>query len=359
MTTAPDRLHDAGPDASSAARDRARRGGGLRLSVVVPCYDEEAVLPLFFDRLNAALASCDAVAEVILVDDGSTDGGAQVMEGFHRRDPRWKSIHLARNFGHQVALWAGLGAARGDVVAVLDADLQDPPELLPAMLDRWAAGYDVVYGVRRFRKEGAVKRAAYLGFYRLLARLSETAVPLDSGDFCLMDRRVVEVIRSAPNRRPFVRGLRAWVGFRQCGIEYERHERAGGTAKYTFPKLFRLALDGILSSSLRPLRLATILGAAVSATSFLGALFTLAQRLFAETFSSWGLAPVPGYATTVISILFLGGVQLMTIGILGEYVGRIYENVDGRPIYVVARTVGLPLQRPGEPAGGVRGDAVE
>lgn len=333
------------PIAPPAAGDAAREAVGLRrrpeLSIVVPCYNEEEVLPLLFERIRSALEARGIDYEVILVDDGSTDHSARLMEEQHRRDARWKSIHLARNFGHQLALWTGLGAARGAAVAVLDADLQDPPELLPAMLERRAAGFDVVYGVRRRRKENFLKRSAYHGFYRLLSLLSEIDVPLDSGDFCLMDRRVVEVIRSVADRRPFVRGLRAWVGFRQTAMEYDRHERAGGEAKYTFTKLWRLALDGILSSSLRPLRVATILGITVSLVSFLGAVFTLLQRLFAEQFGRWGLGPVPGFATIVISILFLGGVQLLTIGILGEYVGRIYENVDGRPACVVARTVGL------------------
>jgi glycosyltransferase involved in cell wall biosynthesis len=327
----------------------ARRVGGremprgLRpeLSIVVPCFDEEEVLPLLFERIRGALEACGIDYEVILVNDGSTDGSALLMEELHRRDARWKSVHLSRNFGHQLALWTGLGAARGAAVAVLDADLQDPPELLPAMLERRAAGFDVVYGVRKRRKENLLKRAAYHGFYRLLSLLSEIDVPLDSGDFCLMDRRVVEVIRSVADRRPFIRGLRAWVGFRQTALEYDRQERAGGEAKYTFTKLWRLALDGILSSSLRPLRVATVLGTTVSLVSFLGAVFTLLQRLFAEQFARWGLAPVPGFATIVISILFLGGVQLLTIGILGEYVGRIYQNVDGRPACVVARTVGI------------------
>lgn len=340
MTTYPRRPIEAPAAAGEAARVAAPRAR-VELSVVVPCFNEEAVLPLLHQRLHRALATCGVEYEVILVDDGSSDRSALLMEEMHRRDRRWKSIHLARNFGHQLALWTGLGAARGEAVAVLDADLQDPPELLPAMLERRAAGFEVVYGARRQRKEGALRRGAYYGFYRLLSSLSEFAIPLDSGDFCLMDRRVVDVIRSVPNRRPFVRGLRAWVGFRQTALEYERQERAGGTSKYSFSKLWRLAFDGILSSSLRPLRIATFLGITVSVVSFLGAVFTLLQRLFADEFGRWGLGPVPGFATTVISILFLGGVQLLTIGILGEYVGRIYESVDGRPVCVVARTVGM------------------
>jgi len=315
--------------------------GRIQISVVVPCYNEEAMLQLLYGRLRGVVDEWGVDYEVILVNDGSSDRTGEIMDAIHAADRRWKMIHLARNFGHQLALWTGLRAAQGDIVVVLDADLQDPPELLPKMFQKWTEGYDVVYGVRRRRKENVFKRAAYYSFYRLLSYLAEVEVPLDSGDFCLMDRSVVQLIRSVPDRRPFIRGLRAWVGFRQFGLEYDRQERAAGEVKYTFRKLVQLALDGIFSSSLRPLRIATVLGTIVSACAFLGAVFTLLQRIFAAEFKKWGLEPVPGFATTVISILFLGGVQLLCVGILGEYIGRIYENVKGRPTCVVSRTVGL------------------
>jgi polyisoprenyl-phosphate glycosyltransferase len=313
------------------------------LSVVIPCYDEEEVLPLLYNRLTEAARSWGVDYEVILVNDGSRDKTWQIMTQIHEADPRWKMVCLARNFGHQIALWTGLTVVSGDVVMVLDADLQDPPEIVPQFLKKWADGCDVVYGVRQKRKEFFLKRACYFVYYRILASLSEVEIPLDSGDFCLMDRRVVQIISSARDGRPFIRGLRAWIGFRQESLPYERGARAAGEVKYTFTKLVKLALDGILSSSIRPLRLATYVGLLVSVFAFLGTIFTLAQRIFAEQFARFGLRPVPGFATTVISILFLGGVQLLCVGILGEYIGRIYENVKGWPVSTVARTLGVRL----------------
>ena len=315
--------------------------GQKTISIVVPCHNEAAVLPLLYERLRAAATGWPAGLEVVLVDDGSTDQTWQEMVGLHRKDPRWKLVRLARNFGHQVALWTGLKHATGDVIAVLDADLQDPPEVLSELFRQWEDGFDVVYGVRTKRKEGRLKRAAYFCFYRLLAFLSEIPIPLDSGDFCVMDRRVVDEMTRTSEMEPFVRGIRAWVGFRQTGVPYERDARAAGVPRYSFRKLVALGVNGIFSFSTRPLRIATWLGFAVSLLSFLGGAFTLIQRLFAEQFAKIGLEPVPGFATIVIAIFFLGGVQLICLGILGEYVGRIYENVKGRPQSVVHQTVGF------------------
>ena len=316
------------------------------ISVVIPCYNEEEVLPLLHQRLSAVAGTWGADYEIILINDGSRDRTWDLMTAIHHQDPHWKMISLARNFGHQIALWTGLAAARGDIIMVLDADLQDPPEIVPQFLAKWQEGYDVVFGVRRKRKENLLKRLCYFSYYRLLALVSEVNIPLDSGDFCLMDSRVVKIIASVHETRPFIRGLRAWAGFRQTDLEYERSARAAGEVKYTFSKLVQLAVDGILSSSIRPLRLATYLGLFVSALSFAGTIFTLAQRLFAETFASFGLRPVPGFATTVMSVLFLGGVQLFCMGILGEYIGRIYENTKGRPVSTVAQTLGLDTPEP-------------
>lgn len=311
------------------------------VSLVIPCHNEADVLPMLFKRINDVAALWDAQLEVILVDDGSRDGTWQHMRRLHEQDPRWKLVQLSRNFGHQTAVWTGLKHVTGDLVAVLDADLQDPPEVLADFFHRWEAGYDVVYAVRRKRKEGFFKRLAYHSFYRLMASMAEISVPLDSGDFCVMDRDVVEIMLQSGEMRPFVRGIRAWVGFPQIGVEYERDERQAGEISYTLPKLFALALDGIISFSTRPLRLAAWLGLSVSGIALLGCVFTLFQRFFAPQFAAIGLAPVPGYATIVMSVLFLGGVQLICLGILGEYVGRIYENVKSRPQYVVCQTIGF------------------
>jgi dolichol-phosphate mannosyltransferase len=320
----------------------SRRFGEVRLvSVLVPCFNEEEVLDQLAQRLTAAAETWGVPWEVVLVDDGSTDGTWASIASLHARDRRFKGLALSRNFGHQTALWAAIHAARGEVVVVLDADLQDPPEQLPRLFAKWEEGYEVVYAIRRNRKEGLLLRAAYRIFYRLLRALSETKIPLDAGDFCVMDRVVVDELLRMPESERFVRGLRSWVGFRQVGVEYDRAERAAGRPKYTLRKLLGLALDGLLSFSTVPLRLATYFGLTVSALAFLGAAFTLLQRLFSAQFARLGLAPVPGFATIVISVLFLGGIQLLCLGILGEYLARIYENVKGRPPWVIRATAGV------------------
>lgn len=310
----------------------------VRVSIVIPCYNEEAVLPLLHERLSAATCVWPVDYQVILVDDGSNDATWEIMRRLHAGDSRWRAVRLARNFGHQLALWTGLQHADGDLVAVLDADLQDPPEILPRFFDMWKQGYDVIYGVRRKRKEHVVKRAAYSSFYRLLNLLSEVSIPLDSGDFCVMDRRVVHAMLQTQEREPFVRGLRAWVGFRQTALEYERDARAAGEVKYTLPKLFRLAANGIVSFSTRPLRLASYLGMGVSACSLLGAVAILFQTIFGGRFAS---DPLPAYVALVTAMMFVGGVQLLCMGILGEYIGRIYANSKGRPQAIVASTEGI------------------
>ena len=226
---------------------------------------------------------------------------------------------------------------------VIDADLQDPPEEIARLLEKSKEGYDVVYAIRKKRKEGLWKRICYWTFYRLMARMAQFEIPLDSGDFCLMSRRVVAVINSMPERNRFVRGLRAWSGFRQTGLEYERAGRAGGEPKYTLKKLIKLAVDGLFSFSTLPLRLAAYLGLWVSGFAFIGIIFTLLQKIFSAQFANIGLAPSAGFPTIVISILFLGGVQLICLGTLGEYIGRIYEEVKGRPQWTVRDSAGLDL----------------
>ncbi|QDU62523.1 Putative glycosyltransferase CsbB [Planctomycetes bacterium Pan216] len=311
------------------------------VSVVVPCYNEFAVLDRLHERLTAAARKWEEAYEIILVDDGSRHETWEKVEEIASRDPHWRVIRFARNFGHQAAVSAGIAHASGDAVIVIDADLQDPPEELHRFIAKWREGYEVVYAVRRKRKENALKRFCYFAFYRVLARMSETPIAIDSGDFCLMDRKVVDVLNSMPEQHRFVRGMRAWIGFRQVGLEYERHGRAAGEPQYTFRKLVNLAVDGIFSFSSEPLRLATRLGFLVSSVAFCGAVFTLVQRVFRESFAKIGMEPVPGFATIVIAILFLGGIQLLCLGIVGEYIGRIYDQVKGRPLWIVRETMGF------------------
>ncbi len=317
--------------------------GRKKVSVIVPCYNEEAVLPELFARLGAVADTWGLDYEVVCVDDGSRDRTWELLKARHLKDARWRGISFARNFGHQTAVSAGLTYAAGDAVVVIDADLEDPPEEIARLIDQWRDGYDVVYAVRQKRKEGPFKRLAYWFFYRLMARLVAFEIPLDSGDFCLINRRVVDTINAMPERNRFVRGLRAWSGFRQTGIAYERAARFAGSSKYSLGKLVKLATDGLFSFSTVPLRMATYFGLAVSACAFFGVLFTLAQKIFAAQFAKIGLAPSAGFPTIVISILFLGGVQLICLGILGEYIGRIYEEVKGRPLWIVRDSAGITV----------------
>ncbi len=317
------------------------------ISVVVPCYNEHAVLDELYSRLTAAAESWNEPFEIIVVDDGSNVETWQKLKEIHQRDPRWRLVRFSRNFGHQTAVSAGLNYAVGDAVLVIDADLQDPPEILHEFLAKWRDGYEVVYAVRRNRKEGVLKRACYSLFYRILASLSDVSIPLDAGDFCLMDRQVVDLLCSFPEQNRFVRGLRAWTGFRQVGLPYDRHARAAGEPQYNFRRLVKLAIDGVFSFSTTPLRFVTRLGFFISALAMAGTVFSLAQRIFADAFAQIGLRPVPGFATIVISLLFLGGVQLICLGVIGEYIGRIYEQVKQRPLWIVRETCGLDEEEAG------------
>jgi dolichol-phosphate mannosyltransferase len=302
--------------------------GTCDLSIVIPLYNEDAVFVELWLRLAKVMDGMPLSAEVILVDDGSTDGTRELAMMACQEDPRFRLVALSRNFGHQLAVSAGLRHASGRAVAVLDGDLQDPPEVLLDFHRKLSEGYDVVYAVRRRRKEAWPKRLAYWVFYRVLRSISSIDIPLDSGDFCMMTRRVVRRINQMPERQRFVRGLRSWVGFRQTGLEYERGARGAGTSKYTFRKLIRLACDGVFSFSDAPLRLATWLGLFVVVGSLgAGAITTL-----------WQGSAVPAI---VAAVFFLGGVQIFCLGILGEYVGRIHGEVKGRPAYVVEQLVGF------------------
>jgi polyisoprenyl-phosphate glycosyltransferase len=319
----------------------------MKVSVVIPCFNEEEVLPELFRRVTSAANDWQCDWEVICVDDGSRDQTWEMLAAQHQKDSRWLALSFARNFGHQTAVSAGIHHTSGDAVIVIDADLQDPPEELWRFIKAWKEGYEVVYAIREKRKESTAKRAAYWFFYRLLSRIVSFRIPADSGDFCLMDRRVVEVLKAMPERNRFVRGLRAWLGFRQIGIAYERSARSAGETKYSLAKLFKLAVDGIFSFSTAPLRLVFYSGVSVSFFSLLGILFTLSQKVFVDFYARHGFPPVQGFTTIVIAVLFLGGIQLISLGVIGEYIGRIYEEVKQRPPWVIQTSAGLDAKTPG------------
>ena len=312
-----------------------------KISVIVPCFNEEAVLPKLFTRLGTVAATWHCDYEIICVDDGSRDRTWEILKAQHAQDPRWHCLCFARNFGHQTAVSAGLHFATGDAAVIIDADLQDPPEEISRLLDKWREGYEVVFATRKERKDPLVKKILAWGFYRLLQKMTPLPMSTDAGDFCLLDKKVVAVMNALPERSRYLRGLRTWCGFRQASVEFDRAERAAGVPQYTFKKSFKLAMDGLFSFSAAPLRLATYLGLWVSAFAFFGVLFTLAQKIFANEFARIGLAPGAGFPTIVISVLFLGGVQLICLGILGEYIGRIYEEVKGRPLWIIRDSAGL------------------
>ncbi len=307
----------------------------VELSIVIPVFNEQATLPELHHRVAEILAQVGSEAEVILVNDGSRDGTAELVSGICRRDNRFRAVHFSRNFGHQAAVAAGLRYSRGRAVVVMDADLQDPPTLVPQLMERWREGYEVVYARRRTRaREGLWKRAGAWAYYRLLRGVAQQDIPTDTGDFCLMDRQVVDLLNSMPERNRYIRGLRAWVGFRQSSVEFDRPPRFAGDTHYTLGKSMGLALNGIVSLSKAPLRLATYFGLVVSAVSFLLAIAFIIEKLTVGF-------EIQGWASTVVIILFLGGVQLLTIGIIGEYLSRIYDEVKQRPLYIVRQVENL------------------
>jgi dolichol-phosphate mannosyltransferase len=300
-----------------------------RVSVAVPIYNEESVLPELYQRLRDVLADLPGEGhEMVFVDDGSNDGTREILEALASIDPQVRVVALSRNFGHQSALTAALDFVTGDVTVLMDGDLQDAPEAIPQFLEQYAAGYDVVYAVRRNRKESLLMRACYAGFYRVISGLSEIDLPPDAGDFSLLSRRVVDELRKAPERRRYLRGMRRWVGFRQIGVPVERDARYAGTSKYSARKLLKLAFDGIFSFSVAPLRVATMIGAAAIAGSLAFAAYAIAVHLF------FSRSPA-GFTALIICVVFLAGVQLLFLGLIGEYVGRIFEQVKARPQYVI------------------------
>lgn len=309
-------------------------------SLIVPVYNEEETLVELYRRVSAVMDQLDREAELILINDGSRDLSLELMRELHEKDSRVCYLSLARNFGHQVAVTAGLNFVRGEVAIVLDADLQDPPELIPAMIEQWRQGYEVVYAQRtRRRRESWFKRFTAYAFYRLLKRLADVDIPTDTGDFCLMDRRVVDVLNAIPERNRYIRGLRAWVGFRQTAIPFDRDPRFAGEVKYTFRKSFTLAINSIVSFSKVPLRISTYVGLFAAVMAIVMAMLVIYWRLF------YPASPLTGYATIAVAIFFLGAVQLFSIGILGEYIGRIYEEVKGRPLYTLSEIGGFQKSR--------------
>ncbi|MFN5871515.1 MAG: glycosyltransferase family 2 protein [Aphanizomenon sp.] len=305
-------------------------------SLVIPIYNESENITEMYRRLHHVMEKLDGDAELILIDDGSRDRSLSMMRELHHLDNRVHYLSLARNFGHQIAVTAGLNFVQGKCIIVMDADLQDPPELILTMIDKWHQGYQVVYAQRTSRQQETwLKRLTAYLFYRILRRLAKVDIPKDTGDFCLMDRQVVNILNSMPERNRYIRGLRAWVGFRQTSVPFARDPRFAGTVKYTFGKSWALAIDGIISFSTVPLRLATYIGILSAFIALFMILLVLYWRL-SEPFS-----PIIGYTLITISMFFLGSVQLICIGILGEYIGRIYEEVKGRPLYTLKETGGF------------------
>jgi dolichol-phosphate mannosyltransferase len=318
--------------------------GSQRVSVAIPLHNEEASLPELLRRLAAVL---DAVAggphEIVLVDDGSTDRTLEQLQAAAQRDSRLVVVALSRNFGHQAALSAALDFVSGDVVVAMDGDLQDRPEAIPALLAKHAEGYDVVYVQRVRRKESWPLRLAYFLFYRLLASLADTRIPLDSGDFALMSRRVVDQVRAAPEHHRYLRGLRSWVGFRQTGLLVERDERFAGRTNYGLLKLLKLASDGLFSFSIVPLRTASMVGLVAIVVSTLFSIYTLYAKFFL-------LRTPAGFTSLMLFMSFFSGVHLFFLGVIGEYVGRIYQETKRRPLYVVGsvhRGTAMPAARGG------------
>lgn len=307
-----------------------------KYSFIVPIYNEEETIPELYRRISAVMDRMDDAVELLLINDGSQDHSLQIIREIYEQDRRICYLSFARNFGHQIAVTAGLNFARGQVVVVLDADLQDPPELIPDMVEKWRQGYQVVYAQRTQRlKESWFKRLTAYVFYRILKNLADVDIPTDTGDFCLMDRQVVDVLNALPERNRYIRGLRAWVGFQQTAIRFERDSRFAGQVKYNFRKSLALAVNGIVSFSKVPLRLSTYIGLLSAIIAIIMALLVIYWRFFAVH------SPLTGFATIVVAIFFLGAVQLVSIGILGEYIGRIYEEVKGRPLYTLAEVGGF------------------
>lgn len=299
-------------------------------SIIAPIFNESGNIQELYRRITDVLESNDEPWEIILIDDGSTDNSADLIREYAERDDRIKPVIFARNFGHQIAVTAGLDYSRGDAVVIIDSDLQDPPEVILDLITKWKEGYEVVYAIRAEREgESWFKLFTASLFYRLITKITDVNIPLDAGDFRLLDRKVVKVLNQMREKHRFLRGMSAWVGFRQTGVPYRRAARQVGETKYPFRKMFRLAINAVTSFSYFPLQLATYIGFIAAGLSILSIPVVIAIRL-------WGTeTPLLGQATTLIAVLFLGGVQLISLGILGEYIGRLYDEAKGRPLYIV------------------------
>lgn len=308
----------------------------MKYSLILPVYNEEENIAPLYDRLTAVMSALKGDYELLFIDDGSHDLTYAKLKTLHESDKHIKVIRFSRNFGHQTAVTAGLKYAKGESIAILDADLQDPPEVLEKFFAKLDEGYNVVYAIREKRKESFFKKTAYSLFYRLLDSVAQIKIPLDSGDFCVMDRKVVDALNSLPERNRFVRGLRSWVGFKQIGISYERSARYAGESKYPLKKLLKLAFDGIFSFSYVPLQMMFYTGLISLLGSLLGTIWVVYQRFFTDSYNS-----VPGFATTIILVMFIGGLQLFSLGIVGEYMRRMYDEIKQRPQYVIDEVVGV------------------
>lgn len=308
----------------------------MKYSVIVPVFNEEENLNTLYKRVKDVLVKLKSDHEIILVNDGSYDSTLLLLKKLNDKDKTVKVINFSRNFGHQVAVSAGLKYCSGDYIAILDGDLQDPPEILPKFFKKLEQGYDAVYAIRKDRKENMFKKAAYNSFYRFLKKIASIDIPLDSGDFCVMNRRVVDAMNSLPERNRFVRGLRSWVGFKQVGLEYSRDKRLAGKSKYNLTKLFKLAFDGIFSFSYIPLQFMFYLGLISLIISILGSFVAIYLRFFTTAYNR-----VPGFATTIILVMFVGGLVLFSVGIMGEYIRRIYDEIKARPQFIIESTLGF------------------
>jgi dolichol-phosphate mannosyltransferase len=299
----------------------------ITLGIVIPCYNEEEVLPRLFERLENFVQQRSGATQILFVDDGSQDDTWDLLKSFTESHQYAAALQLSRNFGHQTAVSAGLANIQGDVIGVIDADLQDPPELFDQMLTKWEQGYQIVYAIRKQRKENPLLRATYFFFYRILRRIASVDIAVDSGDFALMDRKVVDWINRMGEHNRFIRGLRGWLGFKQIGLPYEREARAAGEPKYGLSKLLKLAMDGLISFSALPLKISGWLGLAAAMLGFIYLVVEMIKMV-------WFQRPPAGWPSLIAVVTFFGGVQLIILGIIGQYVGRIFDEVKGRPIFV-------------------------